>query len=174
MSRPFGRVRVTRVQRWRVTLGALLAAEPPLVNKIGLTSALALALLTGPAAALAQSNATMAPPPADAATNPIPAPQSPAAAAPTGPASTTPQVTVTAKPLHACKPGDQACIDQVSEAIWTRYPKQIEAMCVADGWQRINQGFAMQDLGIGTNTVADHPPPATQALCEYGAKMKKR
>ena len=144
------------------------------MNKIGSLFAITLALLTAQAAALAQSDATLAPPRADAATNPIPAPQPPAAAPPTGPASTAPPVTVTGKPLHACKPGDQACIDQVSEAIWTRYPKQIEAMCVADGWQRISQGFAMQDLGIGANTVTDHPPPATQALCAYGAKIKKR
>ena len=96
-----------------------------------------------------------------------------AANARTLPETTVPGVTVTGRRLKPCDQRDQACIDSVSQEIWTRYPKQIETMCTYQQIHMMQQGFQQEQLGLDTTEINTRMTPQTQALCEYGAKMKK-
>ena len=88
------------------------------------------------------------------------------------PPTTVPGVTVTGRKLKPCSPRDQACIDDISKEIWTRYPKQIETMCTHESIRVMQQGFQMEQLGMDTTQVNTRLTPETKTLCDYGAKMK--
>jgi hypothetical protein len=85
-----------------------------------------------------------------------------------------PGVTVTGRRLKPCAPRDQACIDDISKEIWARYPKQIETLCTHESIHDLQQGFQMEQLGMQTNEINTRMTPQTQALCQYGAKMKRQ
>ena len=85
-----------------------------------------------------------------------------------------PGVTVTGK-REACGKRDQACIDSVSREIWTKYPKQIATLCAAEKMRLIRQSFQAADIGIpNPEFFSTRLNPETSALCDYGARMKKR
>jgi hypothetical protein len=73
---------------------------------------------------------------------------------------------------HRCRKRDQACVDRVSAEIWTKYPQQIRALCTATAIHNIREGMVEAELGIG-GVRNDRFTPATQALCQYGDKLKK-
>jgi hypothetical protein len=74
---------------------------------------------------------------------------------------------------HRCRKTDQACVDRVSAEIWTKYPQQIRALCTATAIHNMREGFVEEELGIG-GVRNDHFTPATQALCQYGDKVKRQ
>jgi hypothetical protein len=73
---------------------------------------------------------------------------------------------------HRCRKTDQACVDRISAEIWTKYPKQIRALCTATAIHNVREGFVEAQLGI-SGVLNDRFTPATQRLCQYGDKVKK-
>lgn len=90
---------------------------------------------------------------------------------PVSPPNRTRDVTVTGH-RRRCAKGDGACIDAVSTELWQKYPDQIRSLCTATEIGAIREGFIEAELGMH-GVRNDHLTPATQRLCQFGAKLKK-